>query len=145
LRARVFEIFDQTFAVTSVLRAIAVAVAISGILLSFLTLIVERSRTLGVMRALGTSAQQIRRIVVWESILVGVAASFLGIVSGLALSLILTSVVNRAFFGWTIQLQIPWSMLALTPLWILASAICAALLPAARAGQLNLAAALRSE
>ena len=145
LRARVFEIFDQTFAVTSVLRAIAVTVAISGILLSFLTLIVERSRTLGIMRALGTSAQQIRRIVVWESILVGVAAGFLGIVSGLALSLILTSVVNRAFFGWTIQLQIPWSMLALTPLWILASAICAALIPAARAAQLNLAAALRSE
>ncbi|PYJ42170.1 MAG: hypothetical protein DME86_06220 [Verrucomicrobia bacterium] len=145
LRARVFEIFDQTFAVTSVLRAIAVAVAISGILLSFLTLVVERSRTLGVMRAIGTSAKQIRRMVVWESILVGGAASFLGMVSGLALSLILTSVVNRAFFGWTIQLRIPWSMLVLTPLWVLASAICTALVPAARAGQLHLAAALRSE
>ena len=145
LRARVFEIFDQTFAVTSVLRAIAVAVAISGIFLSFLTLIVERSRTLALMRALGTSAKQIRRIVLWESVLVGVAASFLGIVSGLALSFILTSVVNRAFFGWTIQLRIPWSMLALTPFWILASAICAALIPAARAAQVNLAAALRSE
>jgi len=145
LRARVFEIFDQTFAVTSVLRAIAVAVAISGIFLSFLTLIVERSRTLGVMRALGTSARQIRWIVVWESMLVGVAASFLGIVSGLGLSLILTFVVNRAFFGWTIQLRIPWSILALTPLWILASAICAALIPAARASRLNLAAILRWE
>jgi len=145
LRARVFEIFDQTFAVTSVLRAIAVAVAISGIFLSFLTLIVERSRTLGVMRALGTSARQIRWIVVWESMLVGVAASFLGIVSGLGLSLILTFVVNRAFFGWTIQLRIPWSMLALAPLWILASAICAALIPAARASRLNLAAILRWE
>ena len=145
LRARVFEIFDQTFAVTSVLRAIAVAVAISGILLSFLTLVVERSRILGVMRAIGASTREIRRMIVWESILVGVAASFLGIVSGLALSLILTSVVNRAFFGWTIQLRIPWSMLVLTPLWILVSAVCAALIPAARAGQFNLAAALRLE
>jgi len=145
LRARVFEIFDQTFAITYVLRAIAVVVAISGIFLSFLTLIIERSRTLGVMRALGASATQIRRIVVWESILVGVAGTLLGILSGLALSLILTSVVNRAFFGWTIQLQIPWSMLAFTPVWILTSAICAALIPAARAAQLNLAAALRSE
>src|SRR6267143_1556122 len=145
LRARVFEIFDQTFAITYVLRAIAVVVAISGIFLSFLTLIIERSRTLGVMRALGTSAAQIRLILVWESILVGVAGTLLGILSGLALSLILTSVVNRAFFGWTIQLEMPWSMLAFTPVWILASAICAALIPAARAGQLNLAAALRSE
>ena len=145
LRARVFEVFDQTFAVTYVLRVIAVAVAISGIFLSFMTLIIERSRTLGVMRALGTSAKQIRSIVVWESILVGLASSVLGVVSGLALSLILTFVVNRAFFGWTIQMQLPWSMLALTPLWILACAIFAALVPAARAGRLNLAAALRSE
>jgi ABC-type lipoprotein release transport system permease subunit len=36
-------------------------------------------------------------------------------------------------------------MIALTPVWILISAICAALIPAVRAGQLNLAAALRSE
>ncbi|HEY2102902.1 MAG TPA: FtsX-like permease family protein [Chthoniobacterales bacterium] len=145
LRARVFEIFDQTFAITYVLRAIAIVVAIAGIFLSLMTLIVERSRTLGVMRAIGLSPQQLRRIVIWESFFVGTAASILGIISGVALSVILTSVVNRAFFGWTIRLEMPWFMLATTPLWILLTAICAALIPAIRAGRLKLAETLRSE
>ena len=46
LRTRVFEIFDQTFAVTYVLRTIAVIVAITGIFLSLTILIAERSREL---------------------------------------------------------------------------------------------------
>ncbi|MEY2493363.1 MAG: putative transport system permease protein [Verrucomicrobiota bacterium] len=145
LRARVFEIFDQAFALTHVLRVIAIIVAISGIFLSLMTLIVERSRVLGLMRAIGLSPRQLRRIVILESLLVGAAASVLGIISGIALSVILTSVVNRAFFGWTIRLEMPWLMLVTTPLWILLTTICAALIPAIRASRLNLAETLRSE
>ena len=47
LRTWVFEVFDQTFAVTYVLRTIAVIVAIVGICLTLTTLIAERSRELG--------------------------------------------------------------------------------------------------
>ena len=53
LRTRVFEIFDQTFAVTYVLRTIAVIVAIVGIFLGLTTLMTERSRELGVLRSIG--------------------------------------------------------------------------------------------
>ena len=56
LRTRIFEIFDQTFAVTYVLRTIAVLVAIVGIFLGLTTLVTERSRELGVMRSIGASA-----------------------------------------------------------------------------------------
>ena len=52
LRTRIFEIFDQTFAVTYVLRTIAVLVAVIGIFLGLTTLVTERSRELGV-HALG--------------------------------------------------------------------------------------------
>ena len=61
---------------------------------------------------------------------------------GLCLSLVLTGVINRAFFGWTIQLAIPWVSLALTPLWIIAAAIVAGLFPAWRAGRMMLAEAI---
>lgn len=145
LRQRAFEVFDQTFAVTYVLRAIAVIVAVAGIFLSFTTLIIERSRLFGIMRAVGTSKGEIRGILIRESILVGVAASALGLLSGTLLSFILTGVVNRAFFGWTIRLHWPWMVLASTPLWIIAAAIVAVLLPARRAAQLPLAETLRSE
>jgi putative ABC transport system permease protein len=50
LRRRVLDIFDQTFAVTSVLRAISVFVAIAGVLLSLTTLgPVEREREIGIL------------------------------------------------------------------------------------------------
>jgi putative ABC transport system permease protein len=145
LRTRVFEIFDQTFAVTYVLRTIAVIVAITGIFLSLTILITERARELAVVRAIGGSAAQIRRLLLWETAMLGVLAAAIGVASGLCLSLVLTGVINRAFFGWTIQLAFPWRSLALTPIWIFAAAVLAGILPAWRAGRLVLAESLRSE
>ncbi len=112
LRKRVFEIFDQTFAVTYVLRTIAVLVAIVGIALTLTTLIAERSRELGLLRAIGGSVAQLRKLLLWESAMIGFLAAAVGLVSGVALSLVLTGVINRAFFGWTIQLAFPWRTLA---------------------------------
>jgi putative ABC transport system permease protein len=145
LRTRVFEIFDQTFAVTYVLRTIAVIVAITGIFLSLTILIAERSRELAIMRAIGGSAAQVRKLLLWETAMLGVLAAVIGVASGLCLSLVLTGVINRAFFGWTIQLAFPWRSLAVTPFWIFAAAVLAGILPAWRAGRLVLAESLRSE
>ncbi len=145
LRTRVFEIFDQTFAVTYVLRTIAIIVAITGIFLSLTILIAERSRELAIVRAVGGSAAQIRKLLLWETAMLGVLAAAIGVVSGFCLSLVLTGVINRAFFGWTIQLAIPWSSLAATPFWIFAAAVAAGIVPAWRAGRLVLAESLRSE
>jgi putative ABC transport system permease protein len=145
LRTRVFEIFDQTFAVTYVLRTIAVIVAITGIFLSLTILIAERSRELAIVRAIGGSAAQIGKLLLWETAMLGVLAAAIGLVSGLCLSLVLTGVINRAFFGWTIQLAFPWRSLAVTPFWIFAAAVVAGIVPAWRAGRLVLAESLRSE
>jgi putative ABC transport system permease protein len=145
LRARVFEIFDQTFAVTYVLRTIAVVVALVGIFLSLTTMIVERARELAVIRALGGSAQQVRRLLLWEAAFIGLLAAVVGVLSGVCLSAVLTGVINRAFFGWTIRLAFPWTSLAVTPTWIIAAAIFAGLVPAWRAGKMALADALRTE
>ncbi|HEY0370259.1 MAG TPA: FtsX-like permease family protein, partial [Chthoniobacterales bacterium] len=145
LRVRVFEIFDQTFAVTYVLRTIAVIVAIVGICLTLTTLITERSRELGVLRAIGASTRQLRKLLLWEAAMIGLLAAVIGLGSGLALSVVLTGVINRAFFGWTIQLAFPWRSLALTPLWIIAAAVVAGVVPAWRAGQLVIAETVREE
>ena len=61
-------------------------------------------------------------IVLVESALIGALASLLGIVSGLVLSLVLTYVINKAFFGWTIQFSVPWLVVLSTPVWILLAA-----------------------
>ena len=145
LRRRIFEIFDQTFAVTYVLLAIAVFVAITGIFLSLTILITERQRELAVLRAIGASAGQIRKILLSETAMLGALAAVVGMVSGICLSIVLTGVINRAFFGWTIHLAFPWRSLSLTPVWILAAALIAGIVPAWRAGRLVLAESLRNE
>lgn len=145
LRRRIFEIFDQTFAVTQVLLAIGLFVAITGIFLSLTILITERQRELAILRAIGADARQIRRMLVSEAAMLGALAALVGLASGICLSTVLTGVINRAFFGWTIHLAFPWSTLALTPAWILAAAIIAGIIPAWRASRMALADKLRDE
>lgn len=145
LRRRVMDIFDQTFAVTSVLRAIAVAVAVAGVVLSLATLIVEREREIGVLRSQGASPGQIRGLVFTEAGLVGLFASLVGMACGAAMAMVLTWVINKAFFGWTIELRYPPGVLLATPLWIVPAAIAAAWLPALRASRIPPAQALRFE
>jgi putative ABC transport system permease protein len=145
LRRRVLEIFDQTFAVTSVLRTIAVVVAVAGVLLSLSTLVLEREREIGVLRSQGASSGQIRSLVLTEASMVGLLSSAVGIVCGAAMAMILTWVINKAFFGWTIDLRYPWGVIAATPLWILPAALIAAWLPASRASRIPPARAIRFE
>ena len=145
IRQRVFEIFGQTFRITGVLRGIAVVVAVIGIFLTLTTLVSERAREIGVLRAIGASRAQVQGIVLVESTLIGLLSSLLGIVAGLALSLVLTFVINKAFFGWTIQLSVPWESVLITPVWIMLAALVAGWLPAMRAGRTPIAGAVRAE
>ncbi len=145
LRQRIFEIFNETFAVTLVLRAIAVAVAATGVLLAMLILAAERTREIGVLRAVGASRAQVVGLFLREAGLIGLIASGLGVASGAALAMVLTWVVNKAFFGWTIQLSYPAGLLLATPLWIVPVAMAAAIIPAWQAARVPPAAAVRFE
>ena len=145
LRTRIFEVFDQTFAVTYVLRTIALLVAVIGIFLAVTTLVAERQRETGMLRAVGASRSQVASLFMSEAGLIGVASSLLGIISGFVLALILTWVVNPAFFGWTIQLHIPWGAIIAMPLWIIVATILAAWWPAWRGSLEPIATAVREE
>lgn len=145
LRARVFEIFDQTFAVTAVLRSVAVVVAVAGVLFSLSSLVIEREREIGVLRAVGASRRQVLGIFLGEALLIGLAASLSGLASGAVLAVVLTWVINKAYFGWTIDLSFPPEALAMTPAWILGAALLAAFLPAWKAAWVAPARAVRFE
>ena len=145
LRRRVMEIFDQTFAVTSVLRAIAVVVAIAGVLLSLTTLVVEREREIGILRSQGASCGQVRGLILSEAAMIGLLSAVVGLLCGASMAVVLTWVINKAFFGWTIELRYPLGILLSTPLWIIPAAVFAAWLPARRASLIPPARALRFE
>ena len=145
LRERILRVFDQTFAVTHVLRTVAMIVAIAGVLLTMTTLVTERRRELALLRALGATPRWVSGLVLAEAGLLGLLAALLGVEAGVPLAMVLTWVVNPAFFGWTIQLQIPWAALAWAPVWILAAALVAAWWPARLAQREEIAEALHEE
>lgn len=136
LRAEVLRIFDSTFAITYALELIAIVVAMLGVAATLLTLVLERRRELGMVRLLGATRRQVQRLVVVEASLIGVASMTIGLVVGLALSLILVFVINVQSFGWTIQFHVPWPFLAQVSALVVAATALAGLVPARRAARL---------
>lgn len=145
LRERVMGIFEQTFAVTGILRTVAVIVAIAGVFLSMVTHVTERRRELALMRALGASPGWVGRLVLGEAALLGVAAALLGVLAGIPLAMVLTWVVNPAFFGWTIHFSLPIAPLLWTPVWLAGVAVVAAWWPSRVARSVGIAEALHDE
>jgi putative ABC transport system permease protein len=137
LRTEVLRIFDSTFAITYALEIIAIIVAILGVSGTLLTLILERERELTVLRLIGTSRSQIRRMVVGEAVLIGAISQTVGLIVGLMLSLVLIYVINVQSFGWTIQFHLPGGFLLQSSILMVLATALAGLYPARRAQRLG--------
>lgn len=137
LKAAVLRIFDRTFAITWVLEVIAIIVAVLGIANALLALVLERRREIGILRYIGATRAQIRRLVLWEAGLIGMLASAAGLVLGFALSLVLVYVINRQSFGWTVQFSLPIMFLIAATLGVFAVTCLTALYPARLASRID--------
>jgi putative ABC transport system permease protein len=145
LRHRILEIFDQTFAITYALQAIALIVAALGVLTTLAASVLERTREIGILRSLGVTRGGLARAVLTEAGLLGILANALGTLAGLGLSLILIHVINKQSFGWTIQFAFPGRMIfqyAVLTVWV---SLLAGFFPAWRASRLPIAEAVRYE
>jgi putative ABC transport system permease protein len=137
LRAEVLRIFDSTFAITYALELVAIVVAILGISGTLVTLVLEREAELTILRLIGTGRRQIRRMVVGEAVVIGLISQSIGLIVGIALSMVLIYVINVQSFGWTIQFHLPWAFLGQSSALIVAATALAGLYPARRAMQLT--------
>ena len=145
LRDYSLAVFDRTFAITQVLRLLALGVAFLGILSALMALQLERRKELAVLRAQGLTPRQLARQVVTQTGLMGVVAGVLSLPLGVALSVLLIDVINRRAFGWTLRLELdPGSMTASFVLALLA-ALLAGAYPAWRLARISPALALREE
>jgi putative ABC transport system permease protein len=145
LRRTSMEIFDRTFAITWALEAVAILVAMLGAANSLLALVLDRRRELGLLRFLGASTGQVRGMILTEAAFLGLLASILGLVLGLALSLLLIYVVNKQSFGWTIQFHPPGGLLAGAVLLVWLVTVLAGLYPARVASRMNPIEVIREE
>lgn len=135
LRGRVFQIFDQTFAVTRLLQGMGLLIAAFGVTLTLLVLAAERVSEVALYRALGATRRQIFGLFVGKGLALSGLGTALGLVGGSCLAAILILVINRTLFGWTIQVHIPWFDLAEQALAVGLVALLAAVYPALRASE----------
>ena len=134
LKAEALRVFDQTFAVTRLLQVMALLVAVTGITLTLLILARERAQEMAVYRATGATRQQVFRVFVGKGLGLAALGLAVGCATGGALAAVLIYAINRDYFGWTIQVHVPWATLGRAAAAILAAALLASAYPALRAG-----------
>jgi putative ABC transport system permease protein len=145
LKREVLRIFDQTFAITYALEVIAVTVALLAIVNTLLTGILERRSELAVLRVIGGTPGQIGRLILWESGLLGIAGTVLGIAAGLAVSVLLIEVINKQSFGWTIMFHLSPMVLLTAVAVAIPATLLAGYWPAMKAIRLSVAESLHYE
>ena len=119
IRTTSLRIFDRSFAVTYWLQAVAIAIGLFGIAASFSAQVLARRKEFGLLAHLGLTRAQVLAVVAVEGAVWTAAGALLGLLLGLAVSVVLVKVVNPQSFHWTMELLLPWGRLA---------ALCAAVL-----------------
>ena len=137
LRREAVRIFDQTFAITYALEFVAVIVAVMGVAGALMSIVIDRRREFGLLRILGASLGQVRRLILVEAGLIGLLAQIAGMILGCALSLVLIFVINKQSFGWTIQFHWPVAVLLSALSFVYVATVLAGIYPARVAQRLN--------
>jgi putative ABC transport system permease protein len=145
MRQEALVVFDRTFAITTVMQLITTLVAFIGVLSSLLALQLEKAREMGILRALGLTVAEMRRLTLWETGLLGASAGMLALPTGYILAWILIFVINQRSFGWTLQMQADPAPFGQAFLLAVGAALLAALYPARRLSRMQVAEALRGE
>lgn len=145
LKKTSLEVFDRTFLITELLRAIAVIVSFIGVLGALLAQQLERTQQYGILRAIGFSTPEMSRTVLTQTTLLGITAALLAIPVGILIGVILIEVVNPRSFGWSMTMQIPAALIIKSCAIALLAALCAGLYPSYRAARIEPADAMRYE
>jgi putative ABC transport system permease protein len=130
---------NQLLGLIYALLALAIIVSLFGIVNTLVLSITERTRELGMLRAIGTSRKQVKRVIRWEAVITSLIGAVLGVVMGVVLAVLFT----RPLDDFTLSIPV----LSLFILLVLAgiAGVGAAVLPARRAAKLDVLQALAYE
>jgi len=133
---------NQLLFLIYVLLGLAIIIAVLGIVNTLALSVIERTREVGLLRAVGLSRRQLRRMVRLEAIAIAVLGTLLGVVMGIVFGVVLQRSADDQ--GIT-DLAIPWIRLGLFVLVSAGVGVLAAVLPARRAAKLNVLNAISTE
>jgi len=123
------------------LLALSVIVSLVGIINTLVLTIFERTRELGMLRAVGMTRRQVRMMIRYESIVTALMGAALGMVVGVFLA----ALVTQALSGQGVVFAVPWLQLVYFIVAAILVGILAAVIPARRAARLNVLRALQYE
>jgi putative ABC transport system permease protein len=124
-----------------VLLGFSVVVSLFGMVNTLVLSVFERTRELGMLRAIGMTRRQARRMIRHESVI----TALIGAALGLGLGVFLAVLVTRALSDYDVPTTLPLGMLAAFTLVAILAGIGAAIAPARRASRLNVLDALHYE
>ncbi len=145
LRAEAKRLVDDAFAITYAMEIVAALLALLGVINTLLAAIIDRTREIGLLRAIGASRRQVVALFVTEAGLMGVTGSVLGALAGYCLGYIITQVVGVEGTGWRVPYIFPTAMALQFGLAAAACATVAGFYPARKASHLNVVEALAYE
>ena len=122
------------------LLAMAVVIAIFGIVLTLALSVFERTREIGLLRAVGLSRRAVRAMIRWEAIIVALIGALVGLVLGVFLGTVSVAAIPEFK-----TIAIPWGSMVVFFVAAGIFGVLAAILPARRAARLNILAAIQSE
>ncbi|MFD3826751.1 FtsX-like permease family protein [Streptomyces sp. NPDC058625] len=124
------------------LLGLAIIIAVLGVVNTLTLSVVERTREIGLLRAIGLGRRQLRRMIRLESVVIAVFGAVLGLVLGLVWGVCMHQVL--ALQGMTV-LAVPWGTVVAVVIGAAVVGIAAALLPALRASRMNVLEAIAHE
>jgi putative ABC transport system permease protein len=145
IRAESMRLFDRTFAITRVLRLLAAVIAFAGVFSALLALELERTRELGLLRALGMTQAGLFGLLLVETGLTGLIAGLLSVPVGIGIAATLVYVLYERCFGFSMDLHIDPVIVAQGVALAVGAALLAGIYPARRAARSSPAAVLRND
>jgi putative ABC transport system permease protein len=122
-----------------VLLSLSIVVSLFGIVNTLILTVFERTRELGMLRAVGMTRRQVRRMIRHESIVTALLGAAFGIPLGVLMAVLVGAAIKYAAF------TVPWGTLIVFVIAAILAGIVAAIFPARRAARLNVLEALQYE
>jgi len=123
------------------LLALSIIISLFGVVNTLALTIHERTRELGMLRAIGTSRAQVRQMIRYESVI----TAMIGAIIGAAIGLLLAVVAVKALADEGFVLSIPYPLIVVMLLLAAVAGVAAAIAPARRASRINVMEALQYE
>ena len=133
---------NSIFAVITVLLGLSFVIALIGIANTLALSVFERTREIGLLRAVGMTRRQLRRAVRWEAAIVATFGGLMGVVVGTVLGVAGSLATPDSFIT---TVDVPYATLAVYIVVAGLAGLLAAVLPARRAGRMNILEAIAHE